>query len=39
MVFKLDLLSQDISLHPLAQYMTKSDAYPNARVIHEHGFL
>ena len=33
------IVSGDISLHPLAQYMTKSDAYPNARVIHEHGFF
>ena len=33
------IVSGDISLHPLAQYMTASDNYMNARVLHEQGFF
>ena len=39
MAFKLANCVRNISLHPLAQYMTASDNYMNARALHEQGFF
>ena len=33
------IVSGDISLHPLSQYMTASDDYTNARTLHQEGFF